>query len=500
MGEYYTAPASRQYHRDPSRTTVDLYGNVWTGNRAELGDLPSNPFGSVTRIGMVVGGVRGNYDYINHKFTPDPINPSIPGHWLSPPFKYNTCKDLNGDGFLYTSSGKWDGQTCDAIAWNPPSSIDELILNYVYTKPNGVRAVAVDKNNNIWVGGSSRASSGNDFHQLIKVSGLGADPDIFLSTTNIWGDSNWNCAGGYGALVDGYGVLWSSRYMGGWYTPGGETFRYDTQAQTWPPAHLGLLDPYEYGMTVDPATGFIWKTTYGPEGCYCGYIYWPSGDIWGSFYQGSEYSKGIAIDSVGNVWIAHWDNGYGTTVGHLTRDGTWIADVVLNYQGDTGQGPTGVSIDSNGKVWAVCQFSDDAFLINPNGTVEARVDLGAGAGPYNYSDMTGFVAFSTTSPSGFWDFVIDTASDASGVLSLSWNGVSPIGTSIKVQVRASNSLFGSGGLTDVPFVTVSSGEPLAGRALGRYFEVRVTLAKNFGVASIPVLNDLTLNWQGNDWK
>jgi hypothetical protein len=39
-GEYFTAPTGRG--RDPSRTTVDLLGNMWVGNRAEGSNVPAS--------------------------------------------------------------------------------------------------------------------------------------------------------------------------------------------------------------------------------------------------------------------------------------------------------------------------------------------------------------------------------------------------------------------------------------------------------------------------
>jgi hypothetical protein len=91
-GEYFTAPTGR--HRNPSRTTVDKFGNVWVANRdeAEAGQ------GSVARIGLVTGGTRADADG-----TPNPG-----GQFVKSPFAYNTCEDRDGDGLLKTSSGLGD--------------------------------------------------------------------------------------------------------------------------------------------------------------------------------------------------------------------------------------------------------------------------------------------------------------------------------------------------------------------------------------------------------
>ena len=56
VGEYRTAPEGRGL--DPSRTTVDLFGSVWTANRNEVGEIDGVPHGSAVKIGLIVGGTR----------------------------------------------------------------------------------------------------------------------------------------------------------------------------------------------------------------------------------------------------------------------------------------------------------------------------------------------------------------------------------------------------------------------------------------------------------
>jgi hypothetical protein len=90
VGEYRTAPpeagpGGEDIAPDPSRTTVDKYGNVWVGNRRDKGgatetdtffDVPRKSKGSVARFGIVIGGTRGRknpmVNYPTTSFTPDP--------------------------------------------------------------------------------------------------------------------------------------------------------------------------------------------------------------------------------------------------------------------------------------------------------------------------------------------------------------------------------------------------------------------------------------------
>ena len=67
LGEWQSAPNGRG--KDPSRTTVDKFGNTWLSNRAEA----DGGKGSVTRIGVIQGGTQVNADRtanLRHRFSP----------------------------------------------------------------------------------------------------------------------------------------------------------------------------------------------------------------------------------------------------------------------------------------------------------------------------------------------------------------------------------------------------------------------------------------------
>jgi hypothetical protein len=100
IGEYKSAPEGRGL--DPSRTSVDLRGNVWAGNRKiKEGDSD----GSAVKIGILVGGTRCDADG-----SPNPDGDYV---WLDPDkLTYNTCVDRNGDGLIRTSKGLGD-----ILAW-----------------------------------------------------------------------------------------------------------------------------------------------------------------------------------------------------------------------------------------------------------------------------------------------------------------------------------------------------------------------------------------------
>ena len=220
--------------------------------------------------------------------------------------------------------------------------------------------------------------------------------------------------------------------------------------------------------------------------------------VLGTFPHGNYYAQGVAVDGSGNVWVAHSILGGGqTTVGHLRTDGTYVGNVTL----PGGNGPTGVAVDSNGKVWVANINSNNAMRIDPSagpiggggfpvGAVDLTVNLGAGAAPYNYSDMTGFVAFGTTSPQGTWTVVQDSGNAGENWGTVTWNtereGSEPPGSSITVEARTAET---EAGLNSAAFAPVANGSLFA--MTGRYIEVRATLKAGSGGES-PILSDLRI--------
>ena len=199
-------------------------------------------------------------------------------------------------------------------------------------------------------------------------------------------------------------------------------------------------------------------------------------------------STGVAVTPIDNhVWVANRNSG---TVTRLDNDGNVLKMI------ETGQVPTGVAVDAAGKVWATNLGSDNTVRIDPNagsdelGAVDLTVDLGPGASPYNYSDMTGAVVVGSTSPQGFWTVIQDSHTPGFEWGRILWNkepqGSEPPGTAIVVEARAADTEAGLGGQT---FQPILNGDLFS--MFGRYMEVRVTLKASSGGAS-PVLSDIRI--------
>ena len=457
VGEYRTAPAGQA--ANPSRTTVDKLGNVWVTNR----DQSSGGKGSVARIGIVQGGTRTLADG-----TPDPT-----GQFLSGPFAYNTCLDRDSDGLLRTSLG-----LANILPWTNAGGVDtnggvataqdECIINYTRVTGTNARTVAVDSNNDVWVGGL-----GNLNHE--KLSGATGQP---ISGTQF----NLGC-GGYGGFVHPNGTLWSAR-------GGNGLLRYNTGSSSG--TCLGFSRG-DYGLGLDPNTGEVWHSfLFGNRIAKLD----ANGNLLGIFAHGNDAAQGVAVDKLGNVWVAH-SLFNATTVGHLKTDGTFVGNVVL----PGGNGPTGVAVDSNGKVWVTNINSNNVMRIDPNagpiggggfrvGAVDLTVPLGPGASPYNYSDMTGAVLGEITAPSGTWSVVQDSGAAGTPWGKVTWNtepeGSEPAGTSITFEARASDT---EAGLAGQPFTAVSNASLFS--LNGRFIEVRATLTPN-GAGDSPILSDVRI--------
>jgi YVTN family beta-propeller protein len=240
-----------------------------------------------------------------------------------------------------------------------------------------------------------------------------------------------------------------------------------------------------YGLGID-SNGYIWNSqwTYNHISKISA-----GGSVEAGFpkLSGGSGSRGVAVTADDNVWVA---NSISNTVSRLDNTGTILKTIPVGLH------PTGVAVDAKGKVWVTNLNSDNAMRIDPNadgdglGAVDMTVNLGSGAGPYNYSDMTGTVATGSTSPQGIWTVVHNGGSAGIDWGFITWNtepeGSEPVGTSITVKARAANSQAGLSGET---FIAVTNGGAFS--LAGQFIEVQATLRPNLSDIS-PILSELSV--------
>ena len=424
IGEYFTSPSGQP--KDPSRTTVDLNGNVWATNRAG---------NSVVHIGLVENG---------------------------------QCVDRNGNGLIDTSTGfndirAWTNAGGADTNGGVSTAADECVIHYTKVNSFGTRHVSVNKDNDIWVSGTS----GRRFDLLDGITGQikRAEPTVGF--------------GGYGGLIDPNGVIWSSNPMLRWNTALPLT---GANGTNW----RGFNHP-SYGLCIDSG-GNVWNTSFGN-----GQIrkFAPDGTLLGTFNQGDAFAQGCVVDKNDHVWVAHSLNR--STVGHLKNDGSLVGNITVQ------SGPTGVAVDGSGKIWATNHNSRTVSRIDPNlgplgpdgvtrvGAVDFTT-INLGGSLYNYSDMTGST-LSGIPNTGTWSTVFDSQITGAEWGRIGWTARLCGDASLTVSVASSTN-----GTTFGPAQVVTNGaDPSV--ANGRFLRIIVNFKRSASGES-PILYDLSVGTSG----
>jgi hypothetical protein len=287
---------------DPSRTSVDLEGNVWVGCRAP---------GKVTKIMA----------------------------------EKKNCVDKNGNGTIETSQ---DANNNGQIEANEMVNEDECIVLQTPVLGSYTRGVGVDKDNNVWIGFYDqkylkhlKSSDGSvmetvnipcppyglviDQQGVVWVQGAGCGLVSYNPATkavNKYNPSSFSY-GAYGINVDGKGRIW----MGGSSGGSGAT-SYDPKTGQWVlcqgvPSSAGIAtsnDGFVYpahdcgnGGSVGKVDGEKCWQTKGAPGSYLG------------FAKTGGCPHGVAVDFDGYVWGVNWT---GSSVGKIDPNNLGAAPVI----------------------------------------------------------------------------------------------------------------------------------------------------------------------------
>ncbi len=457
IGEYRSAPQGELHN--PSRTTVDRAGNVWSANRDQPAKFTTDD-GSVIKIGVVVGGTRCLSDG-----TPNPN-----GAYLKPPFSYCTAVDRDGDGLIRTSSGlgdlhPWQGRDVS-------SAMDECILLYRKVPARNCRHVSVDEDNNVWVGGFAKE---NDITTtMMKVDG---------QTGEIIERYEKLACGGYGGLVSRQGSIFSSSMNGGtgpllMMSPAGKS--------------TCITEVFSYGLAEDPG-GNIWASVFKDGELF---KISPSGAVISGFpVELSGFQpRGVAVTPVdGHVWVACSGS---NEVERRDPSGNHVKQFDLSSYEPAGLMPTGVAVDVNGKVWVTNAESNNVFRIDPNGGKDGKgcidlvVFLGGGAYPYNYSDMTGAAFGENLPPYGSWMVVHDGGMPDVIWQRIDWNDHTDGDSRIVVRARAANT---EAALSSQSYRQITNGKRMCDSLLqGQYVQLFVEFFRGSRTEHNPILYDISV--------
>jgi choice-of-anchor A domain-containing protein len=416
----------------PSRTAVDGNGNAYVVNRAICsGDSASATKYAGTLSSCVDRNGNGAID---------------------------TSSDVNGNGLIdLASSAEYKGQADECILWTK---------NFTGINDLG-RAAAVDQDQNLWVGAY-------DSSKLFKLDG---NTGAVLKMINPRAQAGVGMTYIYGIAIGPGGFIYTSDITGQRLmkvnpnaAPGAEVVRV-------------LISPVPtYGIAVDK-NGVAWLGNWSPNAVSLVKADFNTGTVTthGGYLGGcSGYTRGVALDSTGNIWTSCWST---DKLLKFNGAGTFLASYPV------GDGPVGAAVDGDGKIWTVNQNGDSATRFDP--ATNATASFPTSGRPYSYSDMTGFQQRNYTLRQGDWTIVKDSGHADAVWTKVSWNrepqGSVPAGTTITTEVRAANTL---AGLAGTPWVPAVNGAPLTG-ITGRYSEVRSTLRINSGDIS-PVLSDVSI--------
>lgn len=411
LARYRTSPENVSQYANPSRTTVDLLGNCWVGNRQT---------GTAVKIGL----------YENNQYIDRNHNGII-----------ETSQDLNNDGVI--SDGEilpWGQDECVfyEIILIPgkegtykPGDYKGTYTNDYYNP--GPRGLAVDSKNNVWIGtfGSMKYYYVNgatgQILKCIDISSTGHTP--------------------YGAVIDQNGILWSSG------NTGNNILRLDPSTNSFSQINLNHI---AYGLALDNNNHLFVS---GLNDYLTSRINVLTGEI--EWTKTASYGQGIATTSDGDIWTA---NNILNTVSRFSNDGILNATILV------GKTPTGVAVDREGKVWVVDVGDENIYRIDPaTNTIDITKQL-LGCTHYGYSDMTGLLSNTITTRKGIWTIIHDSELQNTPWGVISWNSFEPQGTSIKVRVRSSNN---KQNWSD--WEETINGSQLSLTPPGRYLQVETTL-------------------------
>jgi len=330
LARYATGPDAP----DPSRTSVNLFGDVAIANRS----------GSVVKIAAEI----------------------------------ENCIDLDQDGEITTSQGP-----DDVLAWGT----DECVLWYqdvgfdngngANANQGGPRAIAWDagepgpdgcpKNPTLWVGWRNQPD------EAVKIRRFDGETGMTLGEVDVpdW-QQNWG-HGTYGGATDKHRAFWGLGTLG-------TLVRVDPQTLAvtrWDNPEQGRV---VYGIALDQAgdpwlagwDGSLWRFDVAAE-------------TWEDRGQVGEPGRlrGLALDQHGHAWIAGND-----PCGLIRYDTIAGQPVSAMIELPGCQEPVGVSIDAEGFVWVVDRGAEVAYKIDPDTQAVAAIVEGL-VDPYTYSDMTG---------------------------------------------------------------------------------------------------------------
>lgn len=337
VGRYYTGPTDDGTDENPSRLVVDRNGDAWIANRGT---------NTIVKVGL---SERGEGHYVDRNGN---------GIWD------NTAVDVNGNGSIDLGE-----MTPWTVGGGPQ---DESVLFEVELPPGAVgnRGIVVDQDNNVWVLGWDGPGQGHAFH-------INGQNGSIMQTIALPPGFELNQS--YGAVMDSSGSIWSVQAGVGVLRFNPVTGDCTTMAVGGAYAITVGADDSVYvsgGGNPLPSTVTKFDASASTDGNIV--QTWVSDPV-----NMVNRIHGLAVGPDGEIWSCdiHYDK-----IVRLNGD-TGSIEMTIN----TGQGGSGVTVDANGKLWAVNYDGTIQRIDRDTGMIELTSNLVTGY-HYAYSDMSGQMA------------------------------------------------------------------------------------------------------------
>ncbi|HOX44335.1 MAG TPA: MopE-related protein [Myxococcota bacterium] len=417
---------------NPSRTAVDLDGNMWVGGRDD---------GRLTKVLWDAAG----------------------------------CPERNGVAGVQTSYRDGGGAVVQVNSQADPFA-DECVMYSQVPNPSlpSIRGVAAAPDGRMWFGYTGGGVQSIDPHTFE----LG--PYVPASPAPVWApDANGvfqptgttgSTGGVYGLVIDSRGILYTSSYTrntlaaldtatGQWvalYTyVGCASYGIAVDARNrvwlggWPNCGgIGMFDPetrrfwsFLVPAGVTPLPGETATVQLGTGGSYPGYT--------AAGGRAEFMVTGVGVEpATGDAWCSFYQLGY---TGRLRLAEADLSQSVWTFIGTTrdagnamlpgvGVDLRGIGFDRNGFGWTLGLGSGKVWMIDPATNLRAAalpdgLTIGQGS-HYTYSDFTGSTALSFTAPRGYWRYLFDSQLATAQVDAILWEAYVPAGTTAGVRIRA----------------------------------------------------------------
>jgi streptogramin lyase len=431
----------------PSRTVVDGFGDAYIANRA------FSMQGTVTKIAA----------------------------------DRRDCVDRNGNGMIDTSAGAADvrpfGQD-ECVLWTSNVGYGNAVL----------RSIAIDRGDAAapqgypWVG-----TCGGAPFQIYKL-----DPRTGAVTNTL------NAPGClYGAVGTADGTVW-------FHQPGAAIHPVNSMTNTLGAA-VAIAPPggcaSTYGITAD-ARGRIWLST---PGCTAVPGYDPATRRWSRAVLGAVSGLGITTDATGALWTVNYASpsrsmwtwpgdafvGGGDVPAAMIRTITFPAPIPMN--------PSAVGADRGGNIWFTTFDGPPTALYRYEPMMNRQTMFTGPNRVYTYTDFTGSVR-RTVIGTGTYSEDYDTGCANPSIASLTFDGVTPMGTSLRFSLQTAPNAAGLGAARSVQVaLTPPDASPVdvAARLSAampplvaqRFARLTVTFSTSSMPIASPVLRSMSLAWR-----